>query len=67
MAVRQPVAHRNKKISMLELMRLCQRYGVDTDGIKKIAEETGKSKRTIIKLIDEYCIIPNLQAGLLDE
>jgi len=52
---------------MLELMRLCQRYGVDTDGIKKIAEETGKSKRTIIKLIDEYCIIPNLQAGLLDE
>lgn len=67
MAVRQPATHRNKKLSMLELLRLCQRYGVNTDGIKKIAEVTEERRRTIIKLIDEYCIIPNLKAGLLDE
>jgi len=62
-----PATHRNKKLSMLELLRLCQQHGVDTSGIRKIAEETGKSQRTITKLIDEYYIIPNLRAGLLDE
>jgi len=64
---RQPATHRNKKISMLDLLRLCIKYGVDDDGIKKIMEETGRSKKTIIRLIDEYCIIPNLQSGLLDD
>lgn len=63
----QPTTHRNRKLSMLELLRLCRQYGTDTEGVKKIAEETGKSRRTITKLIHEYCIVANLKAGLLDE
>jgi len=67
MAVRQPATHRNKKLGMLELLRLCKKYGVDTDGINKISEITGKSNKTINKLMNEYYIKENLEAGLLDD
>jgi biotin operon repressor len=52
---------------MLKLLRLCQKYGVDSGCVKQIAETTGYSRRIILEKIDEYCIIPNLNSGLLDE
>ena len=56
------------KISMLELLRLCKKYGgVDYDSINKIAKETNIHRKTIVRYIDQYCIILNLHAGLLDD
>jgi hypothetical protein len=52
------------KVSMLELLRLCRKYGVDAAGVKIISKELGISPRTINRKINEYCIIPNLHGGL---
>jgi hypothetical protein len=51
----------------IRLLKLCKQYGVDSKGVKQIAKETVYTKRSIYSKIDEYCLIPNLQAGLLDE
>ncbi|HEX9058574.1 MAG TPA: hypothetical protein VF941_00170 [Clostridia bacterium] len=55
------------KLSMLQLLRMCKKYGISDDGITRIANETGKSERTISRLIYDYCIIPNLAKGGLAE
>ena len=58
--------HWKSKIGMLDLLKLCKKYGVDDDGVNKISELTGLKKKTINQKINEYCIIPNLDSGLID-
>lgn len=58
---------RDRQIGMLELLKLCIKYGVDTCGVSIISNETKLTRNHIIKLINEYCIIPNLNSGLLDD
>lgn len=60
-------AHRRTGINMLTLLELGKKYGIDREGISKIAEELGKSKETTKKYISEYCIKENLEAGILEE
>jgi hypothetical protein len=58
---------RDRQIGMLELLKLCIKYGVDTCGVSIISALTGLTRNHITKLINEYCIIPNLNSGLLDD
>jgi hypothetical protein len=58
---------RDRQIGMLELLKLCIKYGVDTCGVSIISAITGLRRNYIYKMIDEYCIIPNLNSGLLDD
>lgn len=48
------------KFGMLELLKLCRKYGIEEEGVKTIAQELGVTKNLVLNKIDEYCIIPNL-------
>lgn len=54
-------ARRNtQKFGMLQLLKLCRKFGIEPEGIKIISNELGVSTTVVYKKIYEYCIIPNL-------